>query len=95
LTQEGGTDGDLDPVVGALAELDGAEFHALSDAKYWASQIAPDLPARNVGAYEHELHRRRGLDFPLDPSEAARGSTGADGFDQLRRRDRDSAWVKR
>jgi hypothetical protein len=64
-------DANLDSVVGALAELDDAELHARSDATYKVPQIAPGLLAWIDGAYEQEVHRRRGLDFPLKPAEAA------------------------
>lgn len=71
-------DADLSPVVTALAELGDDELHALITTANAGPQTAPGLLAWIEHAADWELHRRGGLDFPLqppdeaiDPSEAA------------------------
>ena len=61
----------LDSVVSALAELGDVELAALIAATYGVPQIAPGLLAWIDGACDWELNRRRGLDYPLQPPEAA------------------------
>jgi hypothetical protein len=64
-------DNDLTPVVAALAKLADGELAALIDATDEVPQIAPGLLAWIEGACDWELNRRRGLDFPLQPPDAA------------------------
>jgi hypothetical protein len=61
----------LHSVAAALAELDDAELHALIAATNRVPQTAPRLLAWIAGACDWELRRREGLDYPLQPPEAA------------------------
>lgn len=61
----------LNAVVAALAELDDRELAALIGATYGVPQIAPGLLAWIEGACDWELSRRRGVEYPLPPPEAA------------------------
>lgn len=62
---------DLAPAIAALAELDDGELHALIDATNGVPQTAPGLLAWIEGACDWEVNRRAGLDYPLQPPEAA------------------------
>jgi hypothetical protein len=64
-------DADLDPTVAALAGLSDAELERLIAATYGVPQTAPGLLAWIDGACDWELNRRRGVDYPLQPPEAA------------------------
>lgn len=64
-------DADLSPVVAALADLDDGELAALIDATNEVPQSAPGLLAWVEHVCDWELNRRGGLDFPLQPPEAA------------------------
>lgn len=64
-------DAELSPVVAALAELDGCELAALIDATNTVPQFTPGLLARLEHAADWERHRRAGMDFPLQPPNAA------------------------
>ena len=66
-----GVETDLSPVKAALVELTDAELRALCAATYEAPQVAPGLLAWLEHAADWELHRRNGLDFRLQPPEAA------------------------
>lgn len=61
----------LDPVVAALAQLTDGELAALIDATNDVPQIAPGLLAWVEHVCDWEQNRRGGLDFPLQPPEAA------------------------
>ena len=62
---------DLSPVVAALAQLSDGELAALIDATIDVPQIAPGLLAWVEHVCDWELNRRSGLDFPLQPPDAA------------------------
>lgn len=62
---------DLQPAVMALAELDEGEFAALIEATNNVPQTAPGLLAWIESACDWELNRRQGLDYPLQPPDAA------------------------
>jgi len=55
----------------AAAQLDNAELHALIDATYKATQVAPGLLAWIDSACDWEGKRRAGFDYDLLPPEAA------------------------
>ena len=83
--QNGGMDPALHAIAAALAELDGAELRALIAATNGVPHTAPGLLASIDGipqmapgllawvatACKWELHRRQGLDYELQPPEAA------------------------
>ena len=71
LPQNAAMDADLAPVVAALADLADGELAALIEASNGVPQIAPGLLAWIEHAADWETNRRRGLDFPLLPPEAA------------------------
>ena len=58
-------------VVAALAELDDSELRALIAATNRVPQTAPRLFAWIADACDWELRRREGVDYPLQPPEAA------------------------
>jgi hypothetical protein len=64
-------DADLQPVVAALAHLADGELAALIEASNGVPQTAPGLLAWIEGVCDWEQNRRRGLDFPLLPHDAA------------------------
>ena len=64
-------DADLLPVVAALADLDDDHLHALMEAVNGVPQVAPGLLAWLEGAADWEINRRRGVNFPLLPPDAA------------------------
>ena len=61
----------LHSVAAALAELDDAELHALIAATNRVPQTAQRVLAWIAGACDWELRRREGIDYPLQPPEAA------------------------
>lgn len=61
----------LAAIKAALAELSEPELHALIDATKGAPQVAPRLLAWIKAACDWELNGRLGLDYPLQPPEAA------------------------
>ena len=61
----------LAAIKAALAELSEPELHALIDATKGAPQVAPGLLAWIEAACDWELNGRLGLDYPLQPPEAA------------------------
>jgi hypothetical protein len=64
-------DAELSPIVAALGDLDEGELAALIGATNVVSQTAPGLLAWLDHAADWERHRRAGMDFPLQPPEAA------------------------
>jgi hypothetical protein len=62
---------DLGPIKAALAEVTDTELRALTAAANGVPQIAPGLLAWIEYACDWEVNRRRGLDFRLQPPEAA------------------------
>jgi len=62
---------DLSPIVAVLADLDDGELAALIEATNKVPQIAPGLLAWLEHAADWERHRRAGVDFPIQPPEAA------------------------
>jgi hypothetical protein len=64
-------DADLSPTVAALADLDDRELAALIEAINEVPQTAPGLLAWLDHAADWERHWRAGIDFPLQPPEAA------------------------
>ena len=62
---------DLQPVADALADLDDDHLHALIESANGVPQIAPGLPAWIEHVVDWEINRRRGVDFPLLPPDAA------------------------
>jgi len=64
-------DADLQPVTDALADLDDHHLHSLIETANAVAQVAPGLLAWLEGAADWEQNRRRGLDFPLLPPDAA------------------------
>ena len=61
----------LDSIRTTLAELTDGELRALIATANGGPQAAPGLLAWIEHAADWELHRRSGLDFPLQPPEAA------------------------
>ena len=62
---------DLRPMLSALGDLDDDELHALIATVNGVPQIAPGLLAWIEHAADWEVNRRRGVDWPLQPPEAA------------------------
>ena len=62
---------DLRPVAAALAEIDDGELCALIDVTNNVRQIVPGLLAWIGHGCDWELNRRAGVDFPLQPPDAA------------------------
>jgi hypothetical protein len=62
---------DLQPVIIALADRTDGQLAALIETVNGVPQVAPGLLAWLEGAADWEQNRRRGLDFPLLPPEAA------------------------
>lgn len=64
---------EIDTLRDALAELDdqGQELAALIHATHQAPGAVPGLLAWLEHVADREQHRRQGLDFPLQPPEAA------------------------
>jgi len=65
------TDTDLSPIIAALADLGDTELASLIDAPNGVPQTAPGLLAWIDSAFECEVNRRRGFDYPLQPPEDA------------------------
>src|SRR5438046_1470075 len=62
---------DLNTVVVSLAELYDGELHALINATHNVPETAAGLLAWIEHACDWELNRRAGVDFPLQPPDAA------------------------
>jgi hypothetical protein len=62
---------DLDPVVAALAALDDSELAALIVTVNECPQFAPGFLAWVEHVCDWEQNRRQGVEFPLQPPEAA------------------------
>jgi hypothetical protein len=71
MAQNHAMDADLQPVADALADFDDDHLHALIETDNDVSQITPGLLAWIEHAADWEVNRRRGLDFPLQPPDAA------------------------
>ena len=61
----------LEPVAAALADLDDEHLHALIETVNGVPQVAPGLLAWLEHVVDWEINRRRGVDFPLLPPDAA------------------------
>ena len=64
-------DADLQPVIAVVAELSDMELTALTAATDPALQIAPGLLSWLEHLADWEINRRVGIDFPLQPPDAA------------------------
>ena len=64
-------DTNLQAIKAALVALDDAELGALIDATNGVPQTPPGFLAWLEHTADWEQHRRTGLDFPLQPPEAA------------------------
>ncbi len=64
-------DADFSPLVAALSELTDTELRALTVVKCNVPQATPGLQAWIEHAADWETHRRVGIDFPLQPPDAA------------------------
>jgi hypothetical protein len=62
---------DLMPVTAVLADLDEGELCALIESTNDLHQIVPELMAWVGHVCDWELNRRVGVDFPLQPPDAA------------------------
>ncbi len=71
MAQNCAMDADLPPVVAALADLDDDHLDALTEAINRVPQVAPGLLAWLEHVVDREINRRRSVDFPLLPPDAA------------------------